>query len=71
EVRLGGPNGTLVGKIATPPTANGWGTYQTVTGKLTQTLSGLQNVYLVLTGTGSSTFKYIGNFDNASFTLSE
>ncbi|MFC0335659.1 GH92 family glycosyl hydrolase, partial [Paenibacillus sepulcri] len=70
EVRLGGPNGTLVGKIATPPTANGWGTYQTVTGKLTQTLSGLQDVYLVFTGTGSSTFKYIGNFDNASFSLS-
>jgi predicted alpha-1,2-mannosidase len=69
EVRLGGVNGTLVGKIATPPTASGWGTYKTVTGKLTQTLTGLQDVYLVFTGTTDSTYKYIGNFDNASFSF--
>ncbi len=69
EVRLGGINGKLVGKIATPPTASGWGTYKTAIGDLTETLTGVQDVYLVLTGTTSSTFKYIGNFDNASFSL--
>lgn len=67
EVRLGGINGTLVGKIAVPPTSNGWGTYKTVSGDLTQKITGIQNVYFVLTGTTSATFKYIGNFDNASF----
>ncbi|WP_248930384.1 glycoside hydrolase domain-containing protein [Paenibacillus hamazuiensis] len=70
EVRLGGVNGTLVGKIATPPTANNWSTYKTATGALTQTVTGIQDVYLVLTGTGTATYKYIGNFDNASFSLS-
>ncbi|UJF31490.1 GH92 family glycosyl hydrolase [Paenibacillus hexagrammi] len=68
EVRLGGVDGTLVGTLAVPPTASGWGTYKTVTGNLTQTLTGIQDVYLVLTGTTDSTFKYLGNFDNASFT---
>ncbi|MCS7463154.1 glycoside hydrolase family 92 protein [Paenibacillus doosanensis] len=71
EVRIGGVDGELVGKVNTPPTAASWGTYQTVTAQLTRTLTGIQDVYLVMTGTGSATYKYIGNFDNASFTLSE
>ncbi|MFE5321689.1 glycoside hydrolase domain-containing protein [Paenibacillus sp. NPDC056579] len=69
EIRLGGVDGQLVGKIAVPPTAGAWGTYQTVTGQLTQTVTGMQDVYLVLTGTTDSTYKYIGNLDNAGFEL--
>jgi hypothetical protein len=69
EIRLGGVDGTLVGKLSTPPTASGWGAYQTVTADLTQKLTGLQSVYLVFTGTNNSTKKYIGNFDNARFSL--
>ncbi|MFB5762742.1 GH92 family glycosyl hydrolase [Paenibacillus medicaginis] len=70
EIRLGGVDGTLVGKVATPPTASSWGTYATVTGSLTQTLTGMQDVYLVFKGKTDSTYKYIGNFDNASFSAS-
>ncbi|WP_201008711.1 glycoside hydrolase domain-containing protein [Paenibacillus glycanilyticus] len=73
EVRLGSPTGTLVGTVATPPTAAAWGTYATVSGSLTQKLIGLQDVYLVFTGSaanGETGKKYIGNFDNASFSLS-
>ncbi|CAM3561820.1 GH92 family glycosyl hydrolase [Paenibacillus lupini] len=72
EVRLGSPTGTLVGTIATPPKAANWTTYNTVSGSLTQKLTGIQDVYLVLTGTaatGETGKKYIGNFDNAAFTL--
>ncbi|GJM77558.1 hypothetical protein HMSSN139_00540 [Paenibacillus sp. HMSSN-139] len=69
EIRLGSENGTLVGKVAVPPTAGSWGTYKTATAALNQTVTGIQDVYLVLTGTTSSTFTYIGNFDNASFSL--
>ncbi|MGO4107880.1 glycoside hydrolase domain-containing protein [Paenibacillus sp. YAF4_2] len=72
EVRLGSPTGTLVGTIAAPPTAGAWGTYATVSGSLTQKLTGIQDIYLVLTGTaatGETGKKYIGNFDNASFSL--
>lgn len=69
QVRLGGVDGPLVGTIAVPPTGDGWGTYKTATGQLTQTLTGVQDIYLVLTGTVDATYKYIGNFDNASFSL--
>ena len=68
EVRLGSVNGTLVGKVAVPPTADSWGTYQTATATLNQTLTGVQDIYLVMTGTTDSKYIYIGNFDNASFT---
>ncbi|SDX06080.1 glycoside hydrolase domain-containing protein [Paenibacillus sp. CF384] len=69
EVRLGGVNGTLIGTVSTPPTAGSWGTYATTTAKLTQTVTGMQDVYLVLKGTTNGTLKYIGNFDNASFSM--
>src|SRR5690606_25355694 len=70
EVRLGAVDGPLIGKLDVPPTGNGWGTYRTVTGKLTETITGIQTIYLVLTGTTDNNIKYIGNFDNASFSLS-
>ncbi|GLX65746.1 glycoside hydrolase domain-containing protein [Paenibacillus glycanilyticus] len=72
EVRLGSPTGTLVGTIATPPTAGSWGTYKVASGDLTQKLTGIQDVYLVLTGsaaTGETGKKYVGNLDNAAFSL--
>ncbi|RRJ64020.1 carbohydrate-binding protein [Paenibacillus oralis] len=69
EVRLGSVNGTPVGKVAVPPTAGSWGTYKTVTAELNQTVTGVQDIYLVLTGTTDSKYTYIGNFDNASFSL--
>ncbi|MDI4647645.1 GH92 family glycosyl hydrolase [Cohnella hashimotonis] len=71
EVRLGAPDGELIGKVLTPPTAGAWGTYKTATANLTKKLSGVQDVYFVLVGTSTATFKYIGNFDNAAFALSE
>lgn len=69
ELRLGGVNGELVGTLAAPPTAGSWGTYKTVSGELSKTLTGMQDLYLVFKGSTDSTFKYIGNFDNASFSL--
>lgn len=69
EVRLGGVDGELVGTLSAPPTANAWGTYKTVSGALSKNLTGMQDIYLVFRGTTDSTFKYIGNFDNASFSL--
>ncbi|MFG1732963.1 GH92 family glycosyl hydrolase [Paenibacillus sp. 843] len=68
EVRLGGVDGILIGTIPVPPTASGWGTYKTATGQLTEALSGVHDVYFVLTGSTNSTYKYIGNFDRAEFT---
>ncbi|MBB6636006.1 glycoside hydrolase domain-containing protein [Cohnella thailandensis] len=67
EVRLGGIDGELVGTIAAPPTGGNWSTYETVTGTLTRTVTGMQDLYLVLVGSTDSTYKYIGNFDKASF----
>ncbi|CAH0119953.1 hypothetical protein PAE9249_02462 [Paenibacillus sp. CECT 9249] len=67
EVRLGGVNGKLVGTIPVPPTGSGWGTYQTATGSLTETLTGVHDVYFVLKGTTDSKYIYIGNFDRAFF----
>ncbi|MNI43840.1 Endo-1,4-beta-xylanase A precursor [compost metagenome] len=69
EVRLGGVDGELLGTLAAPPTASSWGTYKTVSGALSKTVTGIQDIYLVFKGTNDSTFKYIGNFDNASFSL--
>lgn len=69
ELRLGAVNGELIGTLAAPPTANAWGTYKTVSGALNKTLTGIQDIYLVFKGTTDSTFKYIGNFDNAAFSL--
>ncbi|WP_044479804.1 GH92 family glycosyl hydrolase, partial [Paenibacillus antibioticophila] len=69
EIRLGSVSGALIGKVKVPPTAGSWGTYATVTTSLTQTVTGVQDIYLVLTGTTDSKYTYIGNFDNASFSL--
>lgn len=69
EIRLGSVSGALIGKVKVPPTAGSWGTYATVTTPLTQTITGVQDIYLVLTGTTDSKYTYIGNFDNASFSL--
>jgi hypothetical protein len=69
EVRLGGVDGELAGTLTAPPTASSWGTYKSVSGSLNKTLTGIQDIYLVLKGTTDATFKYIGNFDNASFSL--
>ncbi|WP_068787218.1 glycoside hydrolase domain-containing protein [Paenibacillus phocaensis] len=68
EVRLGGGDGTLVGTIPVPPTAASWTTYRIASGDLNQNLTGVQDVYFVLTGTSDVKYIYIGNFDNASFT---
>lgn len=67
EIRIGGVNGTLVGTVATPPTGSGWGNYQTVTADLNQTLTGLQDIYVVLRGTTNGTYFYIGNFEKMVF----
>ncbi|MEK3884850.1 GH92 family glycosyl hydrolase [Paenibacillus sp. PL2-23] len=69
ELRLGSVDGALLGKVMTPPTSSGWGVYATASIPLTQPLVGVHDIYLVFTGTTSSTFKYIGNFDNAAFTV--
>lgn len=69
EIRLGGINGTLVGTVATPPTGSDWKNYTTVNAELTQTLVGVQDVYLVLKGSTSGTYRYIGNFESASFSF--
>jgi predicted alpha-1,2-mannosidase len=69
EIRLGAVDGTLIGKVETPPTASSWGTYATASIDLTQQLTGVHDIYLVFAGTVNNTFKYIGNFDNAAFTL--
>ncbi|SFM26442.1 alpha-1,2-mannosidase, putative [Gracilibacillus orientalis] len=67
EVRLDAIDGKLAGTIEVPPTGDGWGTYQTVTASLDEKITGVQDVYFVLKGSTDSTYKYIGNFDNASF----
>ncbi|RCX08166.1 alpha-mannosidase [Anaerobacterium chartisolvens] len=69
EVRLGSVDGELVGTVETPPTAGGWGTYAVAAAELSRTITGVQDVYLVLTGSTDATYKYVGNFDNASFSL--
>ncbi|GAA6397219.1 carbohydrate-binding protein [Solibaculum mannosilyticum] len=63
EVRLGSPDGELVGTVQTPPTASSWGTFSTATASLNKTLTGKQEIYLVLKGTTPDGNPYIGNFD--------
>ncbi|MFC4808882.1 glycoside hydrolase domain-containing protein [Paenibacillus sp. GCM10023250] len=67
EVYLGSPTGTKIGTVATPPTVPSWGTYESATASLTQQITGIQDVYLMLKGTTDGNHPYIGNFDNASF----
>ncbi|MBP1841268.1 carbohydrate-binding protein [Formosa algae] len=54
EFRLGSTTGTLIG-TATVGNTGGWQTYETVTANLTA-VSGVQDLYLVFTGEGSSLF---------------
>ncbi|WP_280530287.1 carbohydrate-binding protein [Paenibacillus lautus] len=68
EVQLGGVDGTLIGTIPVPPTAGRWATYIIATGQLTEALTGVHDVYFVLSGSTDSTYKYIGNFDRVEFT---
>ncbi|MBT2293574.1 glycoside hydrolase family 92 protein [Paenibacillus albidus] len=70
EVRLGSVSGEKVGSVAVPPTGSNWSSYQNASAALKRTVTGIQDVYLVFTGTTDSTYKYIGNFDAASFSLS-
>ncbi len=63
EVRLGSPDGELIGTVQTPPTASAWGTFGNATAALTKSISGQQEIYLVLCGTTPDGNPYIGNFD--------
>lgn len=75
EVRLGSPTGELVAKVATPPTANTFGTYATATAELTNAAALLAaapaKVYFVFTGSNPSTtdtaLHWVGNFDYMQF----
>ena len=51
EVRLGSEDGKLVGTIDIPATGSDWSIYGTATGKLDETITGVQDVYLVMRGT--------------------
>lgn len=70
EVRLGSADGTLAGIIPIPATGGAWSNYGTAIGRLTQTVTGEQNVYLVMRGTTPDGNPYIANFDYFQFSLS-
>ena len=63
EVRLGSETGKLVGTINIPATGDNWSIYGTVTGKLDETIKGVQDVYLIMRGTTPDSNPYIANFD--------
>ncbi|MBD2848139.1 carbohydrate-binding protein, partial [Paenibacillus sp. IB182496] len=63
ELRLGSPDGELAGTLALPQTGDGWGTYETVRGYLDASVSGVQDLYIVLRGTTDGGHPYLGNFD--------
>lgn len=77
EVRLGSPTGQLVAKVATPPTANTFGTYQTATGEISEEnaqallAAAPAKVYFVFTGSNPSAsdtaLHWVGNFDYMQF----
>ncbi|MFS0723053.1 GH92 family glycosyl hydrolase [Paenibacillus sp. 1P07SE] len=71
EVRLGGIDGTLLATVEAPPTASGWTTYAIVDAELSQPVTGVHDLYLVLRGTTGGGISYIGNFDNARFTVKD
>ena len=56
EVRLGSSNGTLIGSVEVPATAN-WQSYVTITCNI-ENLTGLQHIYLVFKGEG-----YVANLN--------
>ncbi len=62
QVRTGSPTGTVLGSVAVPNTGS-WTTFADVTTTLSNVPSGLRNVYLTFTGSGS------GLFDVDDFTL--
>jgi arabinoxylan arabinofuranohydrolase len=64
EIRLGSSSGTLIGTLQVPNTG-AFQTWQTVTTTVNQT-TGVQNVYLVFKGSGTSLF----NFDHWTFSSS-
>lgn len=66
EIRLGGPDGALIGEVAIPQTES-WSDYRAAEVTLTQPLSGTQTVYIVLTGSTAASHPYIGNLDYVSF----
>jgi hypothetical protein len=49
EVHLDSPDGTLLGSCAVTPTG-GWGTFQTFTGSVSGSASGMHDIYLVFKG---------------------
>ncbi|WP_433529417.1 ThuA domain-containing protein [Micromonospora sp. CA-263727] len=62
QVRTGSATGTVLGSVAVPNTGS-WTTFADVTTTLSNVPSGLRNVYLTFTGSGS------GLFDVDDFTL--
>ncbi|WP_167618796.1 glycoside hydrolase family 76 protein [Maribellus sediminis] len=64
EIRLGAPNGELIGTATTDNTGN-WSTYTTITCPV-ENVKGVQNIYLVYKGTG-----YICNINNFKFIEAE
>lgn len=64
EIRLGAPNGELIGTATTDNTGN-WSNYTTITCPV-KNVKGLQNIYLVYKGTG-----YICNINNFKFIEAE
>ncbi|PZG13944.1 glycosyl hydrolase [Micromonospora craterilacus] len=62
QVRTGSTTGTVLGSVAVPNTGS-WTTFADVTTNLSNVPSGLRNVYLTFTGSGS------GLFDVDDFTL--
>lgn len=67
EIRLGSVDGTLIATVALPQTGTSWDTYRTATADLNTTVTGLQDVYIVLRGTTNGSQPYIGNFDRFTF----
>ena len=68
EFRIGSVDGPLVGNVALPRTGSGWGQYRTQEAMLDTTITGVQDLYIVMKGSTTSNLLYVGNFD--SFTMS-
>ena len=63
EIRVGSPSGQLLTTIEMPATANNWNTYKTTSAKLNTPYVGIEDLYVVMRGTTTTSLPFIANID--------
>lgn len=69
DIRVGAPDGELIGTIKLPNSMSSWDDYQIVSGELdkSKSLNGVQDVYFVMHASTTSATPYVANIDYFEF----